>query len=70
MKDKGGNIKSVGARRVKQVSALAWNAANLVYIFHHILAARLQIREEGHAVGDGLEVFKRKFNPNRVSDSN
>ena len=37
------------------------NSADFVQVFHHVLTARFQIGQEGHAIADRLEVIDREF---------
>ena len=43
-------------------------AANVVQVFEDVLAGRLEVGEEGCAVGDGLEVFYGQLDADAVRD--
>lgn len=43
-----------------------WECAKLVDIFHDILAARLQVGNEGCPVGDILEILQGQLDADRV----
>ena len=48
---------------------LTRNTSDFVNIFHNVLSGRFQVGEEGYPVGYGLNVVDRKFESDRVSDS-
>jgi hypothetical protein len=53
-----------------RVPGQTWDATDLVYVFHDILAARLKIGDEGGALGDVLEVVDSESDANRVGYGN
>ncbi len=66
------DCEAVSVKRTvrKEISKDGWRAADLVQILHHVLSARLQVREKRHTIADGLKVVDRQRNIDRAGHRN